>query len=179
MGVGRGWLATCYRAITGRRGVVLSLYRLPRTLVPQPLLCRLWQAGHTAVTVRELDALLAAAERGRCALAAAAPQAEAANELLKGTLHVLCKAPSARYLPEMKSLRLPSKALQLLGSVLGMLEGGKGEPDPGSGVARWVRGGGGGGTTLASIIGVPQEHLPSAPDGQECRLGARVAHSRR
>ncbi|KAL4420118.1 hypothetical protein ABPG77_000289 [Micractinium sp. CCAP 211/92] len=75
---------------------------------------RLWQAGHTAVTVRELDALLAAAE------------AEAANELLKGTLHVLCKAPSARYLPEMKSLRLPSKALQLLGSVVGMLEGGKG-----------------------------------------------------
>lgn len=158
-------------------GVVLALYRLPRMLVPQPLLCRLWQAGHTAATARELDALLAAAERGRCALAAAAPRAEVANELLKGTLHVLCKAQAERYLPEVRSLRLPLKALQLLGSVVDMLDGGKGERDPGCGVARRVRGGGGGGTTSAPIVGVPQEHLPSAPDGQECRLGAVVVHS--
>ncbi|KAL4426072.1 hypothetical protein ABPG77_007868 [Micractinium sp. CCAP 211/92] len=90
---------------------------------------RLWQAGMLAVTVRQLEALMAAAEHAPRALAAAAPQAHVANELLKGVLHVLCKAQAARYLPEVRSLRLPAKALHLLGSVTDMLAGAAGRGD--------------------------------------------------
>ncbi|KAL4452534.1 hypothetical protein ABPG75_008196 [Micractinium tetrahymenae] len=84
----------------------------------------LWQAGMLAVTSRHLDALMAAAERGHRALAAAAPQAKVANELLKGALHVACKVEAERYLGEVRSLMLPAKALHLLGSAAEMLVGG-------------------------------------------------------